>query len=88
MIAEVTIACCGLRCRICVKKGGGNGQIKRYIARCITLWVDSTMPTKSLGTLAMINAIGELQNPLLRKTMLCKRDMNNSASRSNAFLHS
>ena len=34
------------------------------------------MPAKSLGTLAMIYAIGELQNPLPRKTMLCKGDMN------------
>ena len=45
-----------------------------------------TMPAKSLGALAMIYAIGELQNPLPRKTMLCKGDMNNSASRSDAFL--
>ena len=33
---------------------------------------------QSLGTLAMIYAIGALQNPLPRKTMLCKGDMNNS----------
>ena len=32
----------------------------------------ATMPAKSLRTLAMIYAIGELQNPLPRKTMLCK----------------
>ena len=44
------------------------------------------MPAKSLGTLAMIHAIGDLKNPLPRKTMLCKGDMNNSASRSEAFL--
>ena len=44
------------------------------------------MPANSLGTLAMVYAIGELQNPLPRKTMLCKGDMNNSASRSDAFL--
>ena len=43
------------------------------------------MPAKSLGTLAMIYAIGELRNHLPRKTMLCKGDMNNSASRSGAF---
>ena len=33
---------------------------------------------QSLGTLAMIYAIGAQQNPLSRKTMLCKGDMNNS----------
>ena len=38
----------------------------------------ATMPAKSLGTLAMVYAIGELQNPLFH--------MNNSASRSDAFL--
>ena len=47
-----------------------------------------TMPDKSLGTLAMFYAIGELQNPLPRKTMLCKGDMNNPPGRSDAFLHS
>ena len=36
------------------------------------------MPAKSLGAFAMDYAIGELQNPLPRKTMLCKRDLNNS----------
>ena len=36
----------------------------------------------------MVYAIGELQNPLSRKTMLCKGDLNNSARRSDAFLHS
>ena len=30
--------------------------------------------------------IGELQNPLPLKIMLCKGDMNNSASRSEVFL--
>ena len=44
------------------------------------------MPAKSVGTLAMICAIGELQNPLPRKTILCKGDINNSANRSEAFL--
>ena len=48
----------------------------------------STMPAKSLGTLAMIYDIDELQNPLPRKTMLCGGDMNNPACRSDAFLHS
>ena len=47
-----------------------------------------TMPAKSLGTLAMIYAIVELQNPLPRKTMLWKGDMNASASTSDAFLQS
>ena len=46
------------------------------------------MPAKSLGTLAMIYAIGELQNPLPRKTMLWKGDMNNPDGRSDAFSHS
>ena len=36
-----------------------------------------TMSVKSLGTLAMIYATDELQNPLLLKTMLCEGDMNN-----------
>ena len=45
-----------------------------------------TMPAKSLGTLAMIYAIVELQNPLPRKTMLWKGDMNVSASTSDTFL--
>ena len=39
------------------------------------------MPEKSLRALAMVYAIGELQNPLPCKT-LCKGDMNNSASRN------
>ena len=46
----------------------------------------ATMPAKSLGTLAMVYAIGKLQNPLLHETMLCKGDVNNSARRSDAFL--
>ena len=45
-----------------------------------------TMPAKSLGTLAMNYAIVELQNPLPRKTMLGKGDMNISASTSDTFL--
>ena len=48
--------------------------------------IKTAMPTKSLGTLAMIYAIVELQNPLPRKTMLCKGDMNISASTSDKFL--
>ena len=46
------------------------------------------MPVKSLGRLAMVYAIGELQNPLPPKTMLCEGDTNNPAYRSDAFLHS
>ena len=48
----------------------------------------STMPAKSLGTLVMIYAIVELQNPLPRKTMLWKADRNVSASTSDTFLQS
>ena len=44
------------------------------------------MPAKSLGTIAMIYGILELQNPLPRKTMLWKGDMNVSASTSDTFL--
>ena len=36
------------------------------------------MPAKSLGTFAIDYTIGKLQNFFLRKTMLCKGDMNNS----------
>ena len=39
------------------------------------------MSAKGLGILAMVYAIGELQNPLPLKAMLCKGDMNDSASR-------
>ena len=46
------------------------------------------MPAKSLGTLAVTYAIGELQNPLPRKTMLWKGDKNISASTSDTFLQS
>ena len=45
-----------------------------------------TMPAKSLGTLAMIYAIVELQNPLSRKKILWKGDMNISASTNDTFL--
>ena len=44
------------------------------------------MPAKSLRTLAMIYATVELQNPLPRKTMLWKGDVNISASTSDTFL--
>ena len=47
-----------------------------------------TMPAKSLGKLAMIYAIGELQNPLPHKTMLYEGGLNNPAGRSDAILHS
>ena len=36
----------------------------------------------------MIYAIGELQNPLQRKTMLYEGDTNNPAGRCDPFLHS
>ena len=45
------------------------------------------MSAKSLGTLAMIYATDELQNPLPLKTMLCEGDMNNLVGRSDVFLH-
>ena len=46
------------------------------------------MSAKSLGTHAMIYAIGDLQRSLPCKTMLCEGDMNNPEGRSNAFLQS
>ena len=46
------------------------------------------MLAKSLGILAVIHGISELQNPLPSKTTLCEGDMNNPACRSDAFLHS
>ena len=51
--------------------------------------VDFSLPmsAKSLGTLAMIYATDELQNPLPLKTMLCEGDMNNPVRRSDAFLY-
>ena len=49
--------------------------------------VIGTMSAKSLGTLAMIYATDELQNPLPLKTMLCEGDMNNSVRRSDVFLY-
>ena len=47
----------------------------------------STMSAKSIGTLAMIYATDEPQNPLPLKTMLCEGDMNNPVRRSDAFLY-
>ena len=50
--------------------------------------IDSpTIYAKSLGTLAMIYAIEELENPL-PCTMLCEGGTNNPAGGSDAFLHS
>ena len=49
----------------------------------------AAISAKSLGTLAMVYAIGELQIPLpSRKIMLCDGDMNSPTGRSDAFLHS
>ena len=45
-----------------------------------------TILAESFGTRAMIYAIVELQNPLPRKTMSWKGDMNISASTSDTFL--
>ena len=45
------------------------------------------MSAKSLGTLAMIYATDELQNPLPLEIMLCEGDMNNPIGRSDLFLH-
>ena len=45
------------------------------------------MSAKSLGTLAMIYATDELQNPLPLKTKLCEGDMNSPVGRSDVFLH-
>ena len=45
------------------------------------------MSAKSLGTLAMIYATVELQNPLPLKIMLCGGDMNNPVRRSDAYLY-
>ena len=36
----------------------------------------TTMSAKSLGTLAMIDATDQLQNPLSLKSILCEGDMN------------
>ena len=47
-----------------------------------------TMPAKSLGTLPMIYAIDELQNPLPRKTMLFEENMTTVFGRSDALPNS
>ena len=47
----------------------------------------TTMSAKSLGTLVMIYATDELQNPLPLKTILREGDMNNPILRSDVFLH-
>ena len=47
----------------------------------------ATMSAKSLGTLVMIYATDELQNPLPLKTMLCEGELNNPVRRSDAFLY-
>ena len=46
------------------------------------------MPAKSLGTLAIIYVVHELQHPLPPCTMLCHGDMNNPTCTSDTFLHS
>ena len=46
-----------------------------------------TMSAKRLGTLAMIYATDELQNPFPLKTMLCEGDTNNPVRTSDAFLY-
>ena len=56
------------------------------VSKLFIFLICPTMPAKSLGTLAMIYAIVELQNPLPRKTILWKGDMNVSASTSDTFL--
>ena len=58
---------------------------RRQLATCVV--VLPTMSAKSLGTLAMIYATDELQNPLPLKTMLCEGDMNNPVRRNDAFLY-
>ena len=65
---------------VCYKNCLGRGVL--------VLWeFIPTMSAKSLGTLAMIYATDELQNPLPLKAMLCEGDMNNPVGRSDVFLH-
>ena len=45
----------------------------------------STMPAKSLGTLPVIYAVDEQQNPLPRKTMLCGGDTNSTEGGNDVF---
>ena len=46
--------------------------------------ISTTMSAKSLGTLTVIYAIDELQNPLPRKTMLFEGHMTSTFGRSDA----
>ena len=48
----------------------------------------ATMSAKSLGTLPMIYAIDEIQNPLPHKTMFFEGHMNSTGGRSDAFPNS
>ena len=60
-------------------RGFFEGALNSLVLQC---------PAKSLGTLAMIYATDELQNPPPPlKTMLCEGDMNNPVRRSDAFLY-
>ena len=43
------------------------------------------MSAKSLGTLPVIYAVDEQQNPLPRKTMLCGGDTNSTGGRNDVF---
>ena len=45
----------------------------------------STISAKSLGTLHVICAVDELQNPLPRKTMLFEDDTNSTGGRNDVF---
>ena len=47
-----------------------------------------TMSTKNLGTLPVIYAVDELQNPLLRTTMLFEGDRNSTGGRNGVFPNS
>ena len=52
---------------------------KQLISRTISSGTSpTTMPAKSLGTLPVIYAVDEQQNPLPRKTMLFEGDMNST----------
>ena len=55
------------------------------VNRCMNI---TTMPAKSLGTLAMIYPTDELQHPLPHYTMLSEVDMNNPTGRSDARAYS
>ena len=45
----------------------------------------ATMSGKSLGTLPVIYAVEEQQNPLTRKTMLFQGDANSTGGRNDVF---